>query len=51
MSCGCSRNGDCCSNSFEEKCYECGFEIEKGAETVVDGKSYHKKCAPTEPKN
>jgi len=49
MSCGCSRNGDCCSDSFEERCYECGYEIEKGTETIVDGKPYHKKCAPTEP--
>jgi len=47
MSCGCSRNGDCCGESFEEKCYECGYEIEKGTETVVDGKFYHKRCAPT----
>jgi len=46
MNCGCSRNGDCCSNSFEEKCYKCGYEIEKGKETVVDGVFYHKRCAP-----
>lgn len=42
MSCGCSRNGDCCGESFEEKCYECGYEIEKGTETVVDGRAYIK---------
>jgi hypothetical protein len=46
MSCGCNRNGDCCGESFEEKCYDCGYEIEKGTEKVVDGKTYHKRCAP-----
>ena len=46
MSCGCNRNGDCCGRSFEKKCYECGYEIEKGTETVVDGKNYHKRHAP-----
>ena len=45
VGCGCGRDGECCGESFELKCYDCTCEIEKGKETFINGKPYCKRCA------
>jgi hypothetical protein len=45
MSCGCGRNNnDCCGEIKELVCYNCGRDIEKGSEKIIDGEIYCKRC-------